>query len=206
MGTKAKDAPSKLCIDHSLSVQVSYNDKSLIKKKVSPEGLFHWVYVAECKVTLRRASYHWVKKHYPAWCQCYWPVQEPGLFGARQSMHKFICFWSDCRVLVHWPRKVPLLLSSFCNCIAVHRGPQVGTNAGRFEKEGKELRWWQQWLRVVSGRSRRRMVGHKLMEINERKWGGQGKGNKKLEVYRKEGETRKGKKAHSMNILVLSGV
>ncbi len=87
----------------------------------------------------------------PAWYQRYWPVQQPGLFGAGQSIHEFVSLWSDGGILVHGPSKVPLLLSSCCNGTAVHCGLQVGTYSGTIDKGDKQL--WQQRQGKESGSS-----------------------------------------------------
>lgn len=61
------------------------------------------------------------------------PVEQPRLFGAGQSVHEFLRFGSNGSVFVQGPCKVPLILSSLSDCIAVHNGLQVGINPGSNE-------------------------------------------------------------------------
>lgn len=78
--------------------------------------------------------------HRAALCQCYWPVEQPGLFGAWQSIHELISLWSDGGILKHGPGKVPLIHSSCCDRTAVHCGLQVGTNPGTIVKGDRVLK------------------------------------------------------------------
>lgn len=123
------------------------------------------VHAAECKMSLRRSKYkQWENKQ--AWYQCYSPVQQPGLFGAGQSVHELIGFWSDGGILIHGPSKVPLIHSSCCNCTAVHCRLQVGTYSGRVNKDDKELKV----VRAVNESGRSSMKWLMRMEDNENTW------------------------------------
>lgn len=84
---------------------------------------------------MRKVLENWNNnKHCPA--DFHSPVEQPGLFGAGQSIHEFISLWGDGGFFVHGPGKVPLLHSSCCDGAAVHGGLQVGTYPGtRHEDE-----------------------------------------------------------------------
>lgn len=71
----------------------------------------------------------------PAGDQHHWPVEQPGRLGAGHGMQEFICLWSQGGVLEHGPSKFPLLYSSWCNCITVDYGLQVGTDPGTIHNQ-----------------------------------------------------------------------
>lgn len=69
---------------------------------------------------------------------CFLPVEQPRLCSAGQSVHEFLRFGSNGSVLEQGPGKVPLLLSSLFDRIAVHNGLQVGINPGAIDDI-----WWK---------------------------------------------------------------
>lgn len=78
-----------------------------------------------------------------------WPVEQPRLFSAGQSVHEFLRFRSNGSILVQGPGKVPLLLSSLSDCIAVHNGLQVGVNPGtKDDKQWRVIQVRKCWRRT----------------------------------------------------------
>lgn len=124
-------------------------------------GSSSWISVMLQKWPMKGLHKQW--EHYLTQCECYSPVQQPGLFGAGQGVHKFICFRSNGSILIHGPSKVPLFHSSCCKCTAVHCGLQVGINPGTINTNDEEL--WKKWknhrVKVGGGWYRPKNLGAK---------------------------------------------